>query len=55
MKHSDIVFGTIGTITTFILSHFDKALAITAGLITVGILILRFRREWKHRNDPPAD
>jgi hypothetical protein len=55
MKHSDIVFGTVGTIATFILSHFDKALAITAGLLTVGILILRFRREWIHRNDPPAE
>lgn len=55
MKHGDIIFGTIGTAATFILSHFDRVLAITAGLLTVGILILRFRREWLHRNDPPND
>jgi hypothetical protein len=55
MKNGDVVFGTIGTAATFILSHFDKALAIAAGLLTVGILALRFRREWIHRNDPPKE
>lgn len=55
MKHNDVIFGTVGTVVTFVLSHFDKALAITAGILTVSILILRFRREWRHRNDPPEN
>lgn len=50
-----VLLGTIGTTITFILSNFDKVLAYVAGILTVVLLILKVRREWKHRNDPPAD
>jgi len=55
MKHSDIVFGTAGTAATFGLGFINVALGCVAGVLTVGILALRFRREWLHRDDPPSD
>jgi len=50
-----VLLGTIGTAATFILSHFDKVLAIAAGILTVALLLLKLRREWRHRNDPPQE
>lgn len=53
MKHGDIFFGAIGTAGTALLSTINVVLACLAGLLTVGIMALRFRREWKHRDDKP--
>lgn len=53
MKHTDILFGWIATAATFVASHFNAALGATIGLLTLGVMILRFRREWKHRDDEP--
>ena len=53
MKNGDIVFGTLGTVGTITLAQFNAILACGAGLLTVGVMGLRLRREWKHRNDPP--
>ena len=47
----NIVFGTVGTLVTFIASHFDYAVACACGTVTLAILCVRFRKEWKHRND----
>jgi len=55
MKHLDVMFGTAGAIATISLSAINVFLGFIAGALTVGILILRFRREWNHRNDPPTD
>lgn len=53
MKHGDIVFGTIGTLGTITLTQFNAMLAFAAGILTVGVMALKFRREWKSRNQPP--
>lgn len=55
MKHGDIVFGTAGTVGTITLAQINTALAFAAGILTVGVMAIRFRREWKHRNDPPKE
>lgn len=52
-KTGDLVFGSIGTCTTFIVGHFDHVLGVIAGLMTIVGLALRIRREWIHRNDKP--
>lgn len=53
MKH-DILIGTVGTGATFGLGFLNVALGCIAGALTVIILVLKLRREWLHRNDPPA-
>jgi hypothetical protein len=55
MKHGDIIFGTVGTISTGILSTINIILAFIAGSLTVFVMVLRARREWKHRNLPPEE
>lgn len=55
MKHGDIVFGAVGTVGTITLTQFNAMLACAAGILTVGVMALRFRREWKNRNQPPKD
>jgi hypothetical protein len=47
----NVLFGTIGTATTFLASHFNYALGCFAGMLTVGILLIRIRKEWRHRNE----
>lgn len=51
----DVIFGTAGTAATFGLGFVNVAAGCIAGVLTVGILILRLRREWIHRNDPPKE
>lgn len=53
MRHGDIAFGAIGTAGTFTLAHVNLLLGCIAGALTVGVMLLRLRKEWKHRNDPP--
>jgi len=55
MKNVDVMLGTAGTAATFGLGFINVALGCVAGILTVGILALRFRREWIHRNDPPTE
>jgi hypothetical protein len=55
MKHGDIVFGTVGTAGTFGLGTVNLWLGCVAGVLTVGVMAIRLRREWKHRNDPPKE
>ena len=45
------ILGIVGTSASFILSHYDKALAGIAAILTIGILCIRIRKEWRHRND----
>lgn len=55
MKHADIIFGTVGTASTAVLTQVNTVLACIAGVLTVGVMALRFRREWKNRNRPPRE
>ncbi len=45
------MFGAVGTAGTFGLNQINTALGTVAGVLTVTILLLRARREWKRRND----
>jgi len=47
----NIILGSIGTASTFLLGHLDYALGVAAGFFTVGILIIRIRKEWRHRDE----
>lgn len=53
MKNGDVILGAVGTAATFGLNAVNVVLGSIAGALTVAILVLRFRREWRHRNDPP--
>lgn len=56
MKHNgDIIFGTIGTAGTALLSTVNVYLACIAGVFTCLVMALKLRREWLHRNDPPEE
>jgi len=50
MKHGDIIFGAIGTTSTALLSQINVVLACAAGVLTVGVMALKFRREWRNRD-----
>lgn len=50
MKHFDIQFGFAGGIATITLNQFNSIIACVVGLLTVGVMLLRLRREWKNRN-----
>lgn len=53
-KHWDVMFGVGGTASTITLTQVNAYLAFISGVITVFIVVVRARREWKHRNEPPA-
>lgn len=51
MKHGDILFGTIGTTATFGLTLVSLTLGCIAGTMTVVVMALKVRKEWKNRNE----
>lgn len=51
MKHGDILFGTIGTTATFGLSLINLTLGCIAGVMTVLVMGIKLKKEWKNRND----
>lgn len=55
MKHWDIALGTGGTLATITLGGVNVALATVSGLLTIFILAVRARREWRNRNKPPTE
>lgn len=46
----DITFGAAGTIGTVGLSQINLMLGFLAGVLTVAVMLLRLRKEWKDRN-----
>ncbi len=55
MKYGDVMFGTVAAIFTYAAGHFNEILAAVVGLVSLCVMLLRLRREWKHRDDPPDD
>jgi len=55
MKHGDVMFGAAGSLATFVASHFNEFLGSAVGLVSLAVMLLRLRREWKHRNDAPPN
>jgi hypothetical protein len=53
MKHGDVIFGAVGTASTFGLGTINALLGCAAGVLTIAVLVFRLRREWIHRNDKP--
>ena len=51
MKHGDILFGAIGTSATFGLAQVNLILGCIAGVMTVIVMGIKLKKEWKHRND----
>lgn len=54
-KQWDIIFGTAGTIGTITLAQVNAILACFAGLLTIFVMAMRARREWRNRNDNTPD
>ena len=54
MKHGDILFGAIGTSATFGLAQFNQILACIAGVMTIIVMAVKLRKEWKSRNEKPS-
>jgi len=52
---SDVMFGTVGTVLTFMFNAINPFLGFIAGVLTVVVLCFKLRREWLHRNDPPTE
>lgn len=50
MDNRDIVFGVVGTTTSLTLSQVNVGLGCLAGLLTVAVMGLRLRKEWRNRN-----
>jgi len=53
MKHWDAIFATAGLGGT--LALVNTYLATVIAVLTCTMLILRLRREWKNRNEPPKE
>ena len=54
MKHGDILFGAIGTSATFGLAQVNQILACIAGVMTIIVMGVKLRKEWKSRNEKPS-
>lgn len=54
-KYWDVLFGTGGFLTSLTLAQWNQLVALAVGLLTLFILIMRSRREWRNRNKPPED
>lgn len=50
-KHWDSIFGTAGLVGTITLGHVNVAIGCAVGAVTLFVMVLRARREWRHRND----
>ena len=55
MKNGDVILGTIGSTATFTLGALNVWLGICAGVLTVSVMAIKLRREWRHRDLPPDD
>ena len=49
-KHWDTIFGTTMAAGTITLAHINTAIGISVGLVSLFIVIIRARKEWKNRN-----
>lgn len=54
-KHWDVMFGAGGILTTLTLTQVNQLLALGVGLLTLFVMMLRARREWRSRNKAPED
>lgn len=50
-RHIDTILGMFGAILTFIVSHFNELIGAAVGLVSLGVMLLRLRREWRMRNE----
>ena|GEM_PF-6837398 len=47
------MFGWMGFALTFLANHFSATIGGMVGIVTLAVMTLRLRREWRHRNNPP--
>ncbi len=57
MNHNgDVILGVGGLVASFSIAQYNALLGAVGLTITVGVMCIRFRKEWKNRNDkPPID
>lgn len=50
-RHTDVAFGFTMTAVTWIASHFNEIVGALIGVTSLAVMIIRLRKEWKHRNE----
>ena len=50
MNNGDIAFGVIGTAGTFGLGQINLVLGCTAGVLTIAVMLMRLRKEWRDKD-----
>ena len=54
-KHWDSIFGAVGMVGTITIGHVNLAIGCAVGIATLFVMLLRARREWRHRDRPPEE
>lgn len=54
-KHWDVYFGVGGTVGSITLGQVNAVLGTVTMILTLGVMALRLRREWKSRNKDPNE
>lgn len=52
-KHWDICFGAAGALSTWSLARVNLLLSLSVGILSLTVMLMRARREWRNRNQPP--
>jgi hypothetical protein len=47
--------GTLSTAGTWLIAHYDAIVGGLVGTVALVVWLLKLRREWQHRNEPPQD
>lgn len=50
-RNFDLLFGAAGSGGALWLTHINVCLGIMVATVTLAIMLIRLRKEWKHRND----
>ena len=50
-RNTDVILGSILATVNFIYSHINAAIACATGLVILATMIIRLRKEWRHKDD----
>ncbi len=50
-QNCDVIFGSVLAFASYLAAHVSEFIGVTTAIFILGIMILRFRKEWRHRDD----
>lgn len=50
-KYTDVIFGYMASAVTFLAGHINDILALSIGISSLAVMVLRLRKEWRHRDE----